>query len=1185
VETRLKCSRVGSQRACLVFLLGVLAAILVIAPPANAQSFTITPASLSITYANTPVNTCTSGLDVTVTNTGTVNVNITSYSFSPAPSLTAPFKLVNGWAPENLPAASNIIYTIKFCPIQAVTYNGTFTLNISGVSPITITLTGTGTTTGAIATLTPQTLNFGAVPIGSTSAPQTVNITNTGSTSMNVMSVWADPPYLVTGFNGKTQVLPGKSLPLQVTVSPSQPGSYPGNITIGYDVVNDNGVSLNATGTSSSNFGITSFPVLPSATQGAAYLAQLTTNGGTPPVTWSLQSGSSLPSGLSLSPSGAITGTVASSVAVGTYTFNVQATDSATHSLTQTATLVVGTPTGANCNDITFNDSSGNPLVPLTDLGTGYFLGQQGGLYPNGGNTDPAGHDSDGVGLAQQIVPLDSNGNPDPNGQYVFLSIGMSVAHIDFEGVVDRSYSDPTLNPHLVIVNGAQPRGDADFFADPNNGFWNPIFSDFLPDSGVTPNQVVAAWVLDDNAKPPTNFPSNMQTLQANFESIAQNLHTKFPNLKIAYFLSREYAGYSNSVANAPDAEPISYEVGWAPKWAIADQINGVAGMNWDPNKGTVMAPWVKWGPYTWTNGLLPRSDGFVWSCQDFQPDGHHPSQFTGKWKDSGVSLNFLKTDPTTRPWFLNPSQLVMLSPTAIDFGNQDVGTTSSPQNITLVNNQGVPLNISSIAPTGTNAGDFAQTNNCGSSVIAGGSCTISVTFSPTATGTRSANLTIADDAPGSPQSVSLTGTGVSSSTPLVSLSPTSLVFASQVIGTTSGGKQVKVTNVGSANLTVTAVAASGDYQETDTCVGSTILPNNTCTITVKFAPSLAGSITGAITLTDNAPNSPQVISTTGTGSYPVTLTPSLLTFASQPVGTSSTPKTVTLTNNQNTGLTFSFSGSGDYSASGGGTTPCGTTLAAKSRCTINVVFSPTFAGTIKGALTVTHNAAYSPQVVGLSGTATGGSGAPLVFNPPTGSFGKVIVGATSANFAITVTNKAPTSINISSFSASGNFSASAGGTNPCGGNLASKASCTIMVSFSPTTPGAVTGALTVNDNAQVTPQVLNLSGTGITPVSLSPTSLSFGIQKVGTTSSPQTVTVTNNQATTLTLNAITASGEYIVTNAGSTPCGNSLPAASSCTIGVEFSPSNTGLINGALTVTHNALFNPQTVPLTGTGQ
>jgi hypothetical protein len=191
------------------------------------QSFTIAPASLAINFGTVAINTCTQGLDVTVTNTGTLNVPIQSYSVSPPPGLKVPFKLMNGWAPEQLPAGSQIIYTIKFCPTAAQTYNGTFTLNITGFSPTVVTLTGVGQTTGAIASLSTNALNFGSVPIGSTSAPQPVTVTNTGTTTMNLSFLWADPPYYVTGYNGKTQLNAGASITLQVYFQPMQPVPLP----------------------------------------------------------------------------------------------------------------------------------------------------------------------------------------------------------------------------------------------------------------------------------------------------------------------------------------------------------------------------------------------------------------------------------------------------------------------------------------------------------------------------------------------------------------------------------------------------------------------------------------------------------------------------------------------------------------------------------------------------------------------------------------------------------------------------------------------------------------------------------------------------------------------------------------------------------------------------------------------
>jgi hypothetical protein len=77
--------------------------------------------------------------------------------------------------------------------------------------------------------------------------------------------------------------------------------------------------------------------------------------------------------------------------------------------------------------------------------------------------------------------------------------------------------------------------------------------------------------------------------------------------------------------------------------------------LNFDPSKGPVLAPWMAWGPYYWANGMLPSSDGLVWTCQDLQNDGTHPSDPVGRIKVSIQLLNFLKTDDTSSIWFLAP--------------------------------------------------------------------------------------------------------------------------------------------------------------------------------------------------------------------------------------------------------------------------------------------------------------------------------------------------------------------------------------------------------------------------------------------------------------------------------------------------------------------------------------------------
>lgn len=156
----------------------------------------------------------------------------------------------------------------------------------------------------------------------------------------------------------------------------------------------------------------------------------------------------------------------------------------------------------------------------------------------------------------------------------------------------------------------------------------------------------------------------------------------------------------------------------------------------------------------------------------------------------------------------------VGLSRSGLNFGIQVAGTRSAAQYVTLTNAGTGTLTISSIAITGTNSGDFAELNNCGTSVPPGGHCTIGVTFKPTQLGPRTASVTITDNAVGSPRSVSLNGTGVISG-PDATLSPTSLSFATQLVRTTSPAQSVTLANYGTETLDITSIVASGDFSQT----------------------------------------------------------------------------------------------------------------------------------------------------------------------------------------------------------------------------------------------------------------------------------------------------------------------------------------------------------------------------------
>lgn len=221
-----------------------------------------------------------------------------------------------------------------------------------------------------------------------------------------------------------------------------------------------------------------------------------------------------------------------------------------------------------------------------------------------------------------------------------------------------------------------------------------------------------------------------------------------------------------------------------------------------------------------------------------------------------------------------------------------------------------------------------------------------------------------------------------------ISLSATSLNFGNVVVGSTSAAKNVILTNTGTATLAVSNIAASGSFAETNTC-GASVGAGRKCTISVTFAPSATGASSGTVTITDNAGNSPQTITTNGTGVIAVTLLPTSINFGSLTVGTTSNPHNLTLTNNQTTALTIdSVAVSGDFAQ----TNTCGATVAAKSTCTISVTFTPTEVGPRKGTLTVTDSASNSPQMSSLSGA---GSTAGLISIAVTPSDPSLAVGST----------------------------------------------------------------------------------------------------------------------------------------------------------------------------------------------
>jgi trimeric autotransporter adhesin len=326
----------------------------------------------------------------------------------------------------------------------------------------------------------------------------------------------------------------------------------------------------------------------------------------------------------------------------------------------------------------------------------------------------------------------------------------------------------------------------------------------------------------------------------------------------------------------------------------------------------------------------------------------------------------------------------VSLSPTSLAFGNQASGTTSTAQSISLKNTGSANLSITAIQLTGNYPNQYIQTNNCGTSLAAGATCTISVQFAPINLGSITAAVTLTDNASNSPQTASLSGTGTSS--PSVSLSPTSLAFGNQAGGTISSVQSISLRNTGNGVLSITSISLTGGYPnqyiESNNC-GTSLAAGAGCMINVQFAPINVGSITAVVTLGDNAGNSPQSVPLSGTGtnsggnggpnqSAGISLSPGSLSFGNQPIDIASSPETITLSNISGallslSGLTLTGANSSNFSENN----TCGTSLALGGSCKVVILFTPSASGSRSASLSVTNTLTGILDTASLSGTGT----------------------------------------------------------------------------------------------------------------------------------------------------------------------------------------------------------------------
>lgn len=308
----------------------------------------------------------------------------------------------------------------------------------------------------------------------------------------------------------------------------------------------------------------------------------------------------------------------------------------------------------------------------------------------------------------------------------------------------------------------------------------------------------------------------------------------------------------------------------------------------------------------------------------------------------------------------------ISLNPVNIPFGNMDLGSGAA-QTVTIMNPGNATLTVTQANVSGSGFSIAGLTLPL--SLTANQSSSFAVRFAPMAAGNVMGSVSLVSNAPNSPTSISLSGTGLSA-TPGLSVNPASIAFGSVNVGS-NASQSVTLTNTGNAALSVTQANVGGSgFSATGLRLPLNLTAGQSASFSVQFAPAAVGSVAGSVSLMSNAPGSPKTITLAGSGvsSVPnISVSPSTVAFGNVTVG-SSTTQTVTITNTGTAALTISqasVSGSG-FSTSG---LAVPLSIVAGQSQSFQMRFAPAGAGSVTGSLSLVSNAPGPPTSIPLSGT------------------------------------------------------------------------------------------------------------------------------------------------------------------------------------------------------------------------
>ena len=1125
----------------------------------------------SLLFPGTTVGATSATQIVTLSNSGSASLTLS------APSVVGQFSLVSSTCGSSLSAGSTCTYTVSFNPTASGVITGSLTIPNS-VNTQVVGLFGTGNQTAGA--LNPDTLDFGLVNVGSSSAPASVAVNNTGDVPLALTSLTVTGPFTATQNCGSlpASLAVTASCSVSVVYTPTLTTTETGTLSIatgaGTKTVALTGMGWSATaGLSTSSLTFTDTKV-----GGASAVQSVTvSNTGSAPLTLStasvsgaftlasttcssaLAAGSSCQYAVTFQPvaAGAASGSLSIPTSVGTQNVSLgglglltaAGTDAGSLTLASTA---VGSTSAAQ--SVTLNNT-GNTVLSVGSLSTtGAFaassncpasLAAGSSCVANVTFTPTAmgvatGSLSINTGAGTQNISLSGNGTQS--------SVSLSASSLSLDStVVGASSAVRTVtlsNTGNLSVNVSAAQVSGPFSVSSNCGSFVDVTNSCTYSVTFTPTAMGAA---EGTLTLPTAAGTKTVSLSATGlqTSGSESVSTlAFGNVNVSSSSTAQSVTLNNTGNTALSLSAISVS-----------------------------------GPFSASQscGTLPVSVAVSGSCAvnvTFNPSA----------MGTATGTLSLVTAAGTQTVSLSGAGLVAvpaLSSSALSF-TTTVGGTSATQAVTLSNNGNTSMTVSTASVSGAFG---VSSTTCSTTLAAGANCVYNVAFTASTMGAASGLLSVPTGA--GTLTASLTGAGMQTSG---STNVGTLSLGDITVGVTSAPGSVVLSNTGNTVMALSSVSVSGPFTATQNCgtLPASVAVGNTCTINVTFTPTTNAAASGTLTL-DTGAAGIHTVSLTGQGlASSGSLSVSSIPFGSFNTGTTNTSP-VTFTNTGNSPLTFTsapaVTGSSVFTVSAN---TCGATLAANANCTVTVAFSPVAAASSSGTLTFASDALNSPSTVALSGT---GVGVPVAsVSSSTLAFGSAAV-SSSSSLAVVFSNTGTGSISFTSAPAlaSGTSAEYSVTGYSCGASLASGESCTVNVQFLPTSPGAATGTLNFATNLAGSPTPVSLSGTGTQAIGTltANTSADFGSVLVGNASS-RVFTYTNSGNIAATGAQVSVTGSQVTI--GSNSCGTSgspvtVAAGASCQVTVTFTPVTAGAISGySVAMASSASGSPSSLTLAGSG-